>query len=63
MGWLFALLFAALSVVALWRSGRCSRLALEMAGAVILVGLAGYAWQGSPDMAGHPVPSTDRTMP
>lgn len=58
MGWIFALLLAALSFAALWRSGRCSRLALEMAGAALLVGMAGYAWQGSPDKPGHPVAST-----
>ncbi len=55
MGWLFVIGFAALSFAALWFSGRCSRMALEIGGAVILVGIAGYGWQGSPDMAGHPV--------
>lgn len=55
MGWLFAFVLAAATFMALWRSGRCSRLALEIAGAAILIGLAGYAWQGSPDMAGNPV--------
>lgn len=60
MGWLFALLFATLSLAALWRSGRCSRLALELAVAVVLIGLAGYGWQGSPDLPGQPVASTAR---
>jgi len=55
MGWLFAIGFAAICFVALWRSGRCSRQALEIVGAALLLGLAGYAWQGSPDMAGAPV--------
>ena len=34
-----------------------SRLALELSGAILLVGVAGYGWQGSPDMPGHPVAS------
>ena len=53
MGWIFALLFAALTLLGLWASGRCSRLALEMALAAILIALAGYGWQGRPDMPGH----------
>jgi len=55
MGWIFAFGFAALAILALYLSGRCSRLAMELGGAVLLAGLAGYAWQGSPDMPGHPV--------
>jgi cytochrome c-type biogenesis protein CcmH len=59
MGWTFAFGFAAISFAALYLSGRCSRLALELAGAALLVGIAGYAWQGSPDMPGHPVTHHD----
>jgi len=55
MGWIFPLGFAGLIFLALWRSGRCSRQALELSGAILLVGVAGYAWQGSPDMPGQPV--------
>lgn len=54
MGWLFALAFAALSLFALYRSGRCSRQALELAGVAVLIALAGYGWQGRPDMPGQP---------
>ena len=60
MGWVFAILLAALSFAALWKSGRCPRMALELAGAAILVGLAGYAWQGSPQMPGNPVSAAPR---
>jgi len=55
MGWIFAFGIAATTFAALYLSGRCSRMALEIAFAALLVGLAGYAWQGSPDMPGNPV--------
>ncbi len=55
MGWLIALAFAALALLGLWLSGRCSRAALYLAGAALLLALAGYGWQGSPDIAGKPV--------
>jgi lipopolysaccharide export LptBFGC system permease protein LptF len=60
MGWIFVIALALLAFFALYRSGRCSRLALEIGAAALLVGIAGYGWQGSPDMAGHPVQSTSR---
>lgn len=55
MGYAFSIGFAALSLIALKLSGRCSRMALELSVAALLVGIAGYAWQGSPSMPGHPV--------
>jgi len=60
MGWVFAIGLAALSFVMLWKLGRISRMALELSAAAILIGLAGYAWQGSPDMPGNPVSSSPR---
>ncbi len=60
MGWIIALLFSALTWIALWRSGRCSRTALEIIAAALLLALAGYGWQGSPGMAGKPVVSASR---
>jgi len=60
MGWLIAIGLAALALGALRLSGRCPRLALELAAALLLAGLAGYGWQGSPDLpehrAGFPAP-------
>jgi len=58
MGWVIAFMLAALTMAALIFSRRCSRQALELAGVAILIALAGYAWQGSPDMAGRPVAAT-----
>ena len=55
MGWIFSIGFAGLSLLALYLSGRCSRMALEIGVAALLIGIAGYGWQGTPDMAGHPV--------
>jgi cytochrome c-type biogenesis protein CcmH len=58
MGWLFPILFSALLLACLKFSGRLSRTALELAVVAALVGLAGYAWQGSPLLAGSPVAHT-----
>lgn len=55
MGWIFAFVLAAATLAALWSTGRLSRSALELIGAALLIGLAGYGWQGSPSMPGHPV--------
>jgi predicted acyltransferase len=55
MGWIFPIIFGSLSLVTLQRSGRCSRAALELALAAILLALAGYAWQGHPAQQGSEV--------
>lgn len=57
MGWLFAIGFAALAFAALYASKRLSRGALLLAAAALMIGVAGYGWQGSPGMAGNPVSS------
>jgi len=54
-GWIEALALAALTLGGLALSRRCSRIALEVIAAMILAGLAGYAWTGSPDQPGDPV--------
>lgn len=54
MGWLFLIVLAALTFGALWKSGRLDRTALELAAVAILIGVAGYTWQGTPDLAGSP---------
>ncbi|MDE2405113.1 MAG: hypothetical protein KGM17_10655 [Sphingomonadales bacterium] len=51
MGWLFAVGLASGTLALLWRCG-CPRVALELIAAALLIALAGYGWQGSPDMPG-----------
>jgi cytochrome c-type biogenesis protein CcmH len=56
MGWLFTIIFATSLLAGLKFSGRLSRTALELACVAMLLGLAGYAWQGSPTLPGSPRP-------
>src|SRR3546814_14677747 len=51
MGWVVILIFAALIMLGLWRFAKMPRGALELLGAALLLGIAGYAWQGSPTLA------------
>lgn len=55
MGWLILLCFVAGSFSYLRFTKRCTRQALEICAAALLVGMAGYAWQGSPDIPGNSV--------
>jgi cytochrome c-type biogenesis protein CcmH len=54
MGWVWLLVFVALAAAGLWRFGRLKRGAIELAGAALLLAIAGYAVQGSPNVAGSP---------
>ena len=62
MGWLFACVFAVVAGAILWRYGRLPRTGLELVAAAALLGVAGYAWQASPDQPGAPVPPRE-SMP
>jgi tetratricopeptide (TPR) repeat protein len=53
-GWLVSLLLALATAAGLLVAARPGRGALQLMGAAILFGLAGYAWQGNPTMAGRP---------
>ncbi|MFC3441194.1 tetratricopeptide repeat protein [Sphingobium rhizovicinum] len=53
-GWVIAFVLAALAFVAMLFIGRIPRSAREITAAALLLGLAGYAWQGHPGLAGAP---------
>ncbi|MES2156653.1 MAG: cytochrome C biosynthesis protein [Pseudomonadota bacterium] len=53
-GWLIALGLVVLTFLALLLIGRIPRAAREITAAALLLGLAGYAWQGNPGLAGAP---------
>lgn len=55
MGWIVALVLSGGVLAGLHLSGRLARPAVEIAVVAMLIALAGYGWQGSPDMAGNPV--------
>jgi cytochrome c-type biogenesis protein CcmH len=63
MVWLIALALAAGTFVGLWRSGRFNRTALELLGVACLLGLAGYAWQGSPSLPEAPAQTLAPALP
>lgn len=54
MGWLAAVVLIALVLFWLVRLAELRGRRLEWLGAALLVGLAGYAWQGSPALEGRP---------
>ena len=56
MGWIILLAMALATGGLLWRFAALPKGALELVGAALLLGIAGYAWQGSPGMAGKPTP-------
>lgn len=62
-GWLIAAAFAFCLMALLIAVGRIPRMSWELTAAAVLLGLAGYAWQGSPGLPGRPKmasASTDR---
>ncbi|MCB4859688.1 cytochrome C biosynthesis protein [Sphingobium sp. PNB] len=59
-GWIIAGALLVLVSVALVLVGRVPRSAWEITAAALLLGLAGYAWQGRPGLAGSPRQAADR---
>ncbi len=55
MGWSIVLVSALIALALLGRFGRLTRSSLELAAAALVVAVAGYAWQGSPNEAGTSV--------
>ena len=54
MGLVVVLVLALLLLAGLWRFGRLDRAGLQLVGAALLFALAGYAWQGRPELPGSP---------
>ena len=54
MGWLFLFGFAVIVLAILWRFAGMRGSALELVGAALLLGITGYAWQGTPGLPGKP---------
>lgn len=61
-GWLILLVLILLVAVALWRFANLPRGGTELMLAVVLLSVAGYAWQGRPGMAGAPVQSVEKGL-
>ncbi len=55
MGWGIVTSLALVAFGLLWRFGALTRSALELTFAAMLLGIAGYSWQGSPDAPGTSV--------
>jgi len=60
MGWIILLIFSAIVFGLLVWLGKLPRAGFELTGAAILLGVAGYAWQGNPGMAGVSVEPTEK---
>ncbi len=61
---LFALIFmAGLVWLALRMSKKLNRAAMELAAIAVLIGAAGYVWQGSPSLPSSPVGLTQPLKP
>ncbi|MEO9600460.1 tetratricopeptide repeat protein [Parasphingorhabdus sp.] len=52
MGWIIVLLSVLICAAGLILLGKLSRTTYEITAAALLLGIAGYAWQGNPGMAG-----------
>ncbi len=55
MGWFWLLILCAAAFGLLWRFGELRGRTIELVGAALLIGIAGYALQGSPTQSGSPV--------
>lgn len=62
MGWLVVLALVLLVGAALWKWGKLPRSAFEPVAAALLLGLAGYALQGRPEVPGKSVPPKAQTV-
>jgi len=60
MGWIILLVMVAVIFGTLLWIAKLPRTAYEITGAALLLGVAGYAWQGNPGMAGVSVEPTEK---
>ena len=60
MGWGILLGLALVAFGLLWRFAKMPRSALELTAAALLLGVAGYAWQGTPGEPGTAIESRDK---
>ena len=58
-GWLMLVGIALGAALLLWLTGFPRKL-WTVAATALMLGAAGYAWQGSPGLAGHPVAAVER---
>ncbi|HEX8261612.1 MAG TPA: tetratricopeptide repeat protein [Allosphingosinicella sp.] len=64
MGWLILLLLGLAAFAAIWRFGRLDGAGAQLLAAALLLGFAGYAWQGRPGLAGSPkAPPASQALP
>lgn len=63
MGWAIVSLLLAFVALGLILIGRLPRRLWELVGAALLVGLAGYAWQGRPAVPGSPRDPAQTSLP
>jgi cytochrome c-type biogenesis protein CcmH len=54
MGWLILLVLALGAFAAVWRFAGLDRAGMQLLASALLLACAGYAWQGSPGLAGAP---------
>lgn len=59
-GWWMTALLAVAILAGLWRFSRFDRTMLQLVAAALMLGMAGYAWQGRPGLAGRPMPPPAR---
>jgi tetratricopeptide (TPR) repeat protein len=59
MGWLMLVLIALGAALLLWLTGFPRKL-WTVAATALMLGAAGYAWQGSPGLAGHPATAAEK---
>lgn len=60
MGWVLIIGLALLVLAGLWPFIGKDKGAMQFLGAALLLALAGYAWQGRPDLEGAPKPPPER---